>query len=278
VNRVRGPKTAWELALQLFVIVVPCALVGAASIRELSRGRPGSLIAGVVGLAVAIAGGVVFCGWAIREYVWWSSGVCPATTGDPSAASRHAVPIPSELLRSPRVLPEWARPRPWRLAAVGAVALAVNACFALVNDGGYMLRAALACTAAVIAYILPLVLLRRARRHLLARGTPAVATVSDVTLLKGTLSISYDFDTLGGRRTGTTTVDASAVERRFGGWPEIGDPAIVVHDAGALVKSTLWSLPVGRPRPDAGMSASQVGLWALLVVAFVVLYRVFSGR
>jgi hypothetical protein len=273
-----GPRTAWELALQLFVFVVPYALIGAASVREFSRGRSGSLIVGVVGMAVVIAGGVLSCGWAIREYVRWSSGVRPAPTGDPDAASRYAAPLPPELLRSPRVLPAWARPRPWRTAAVGAAALLVNACFALVNDGGYMLRAALACTAAVIAFILPVVLLRRARRHLLARGTPAIATVSDVTLLKGTLSIAYDFDTPGGRRTGTTTVHASAVVRRYGGWPEIGDRAIVVHDGRALVKSTLWSLPVSRPRPDARMSASQVGLWALLVVAFLVLYSVFSGR
>jgi hypothetical protein len=129
----------------------------------------------------------------------------------------------------------------------------------LANDGGFMLRSALACTGAVVAVVIPAAVLRQARRHLLVHGVPAVATVSDVTSHKGSLAISYDFDTADGLRTGTTTVAAAAVVSRYGGWPEIGDPALVVYDLGALVKSTLWSLPARRPRPKSGVASLVSG-------------------
>lgn len=163
--------------------------------------------------------------------------------------------------------------------ALGAAALLVNAFFALAEDGGFMLRAGLASTGALLAVALPGMVLRRARRRLLANGTPVVARVSDVASQRGWLAISYDFDTRAGPRTGTTTVAAATVARRYGGWPEIGDPALVVYDLDALVKSALWSLPARRERPGTGGARLvQLALWAVLAVAFVMLYQVFSRR
>jgi hypothetical protein len=280
VNRTPSPKTRRELAAQLLLFAVPYGFVLAMAIRELSRGRPGTLVLALPAVLVLIAGWIGYSAWAIREYLRWSRGIRPAPARDlRGALVRRDVPLPPELLRSPRMIPGWARPRRWVGAVFGAAALLVNAFFALAKDGGFMLRAGLAFTGAVLAIVLPGVVLRRARRRLLQYGTPVVATVSDVASQKGWLWISYDFDTPAGPRTGTTRVTAAIVARRYGGWPRIGDPALVVYDLDALVKSTLWSLPARRERPGtAGARLVHVGLWVFLALAFVVLYQVFSRR
>jgi len=280
VNRTRGPKTRWELAAQLLLFVVPYGYALAMVIWDLARGGPAMIVAALPAFLVLLAGCIGYSAWAIREYVRWSRGIRPPPAHDLGGAfAGREVELPPELLRSPRALPAWARVRRWAGGAFAAAALLVNAFFALANDGGFMLRSALACTGAVVAFILPIVVLRQARRRLLVRGAPAVGTVSDVTSHKRSLAISYDFDTPAGNRTGTTTVDAAAVVSRYGGWPEIGDPALVVYDLDALVKSTLWSLPARRPRPEPGAARLvQAALWVFLIVAFVVLYQVFSRR
>lgn len=273
----RGPKTRWELAAQLLLLAGPYGLALAMGIREF-RGRPEAFVVALPAFVVLLAGWIGYSAWAIGEYRRWSRGLRPAlATSRAGAFAPCEVELPPELLSSPHPLPSWARPRRGALAAFAAAALVIVGFFSLANDGGFMLRIALACIGAIIAVALPPLVLRRARRRLLALGMPAVATVSEVTSYKGRVAISYDFATPNGRRTGTTTVSAAAVVSRYGGWPKVGDCAVIVYDDSAFVKSTLWSLPAGR-EPPARMTRTQVALWALLAIAFVVLYQVFSAR
>jgi hypothetical protein len=174
---------------------------------------------------------------------------------------------------APRPLPEWARSKHW-LTAAFAILIAVSAAsFAVVGD--YVGMIVLCLVALAVAGIV--IAVRSAQRQLLRHGTAAAARVTDVVHSRGVVYVSYEFETTAGRKVGTTRVAQEALVRRYGSWPAVGDPAVVVHRKGS---ATLWSLsplPPQLPRPAPAL-IRIVPLVIFGALAVVILVDIFLRK